>query len=362
MEKKKGMKQNRQNNQTSAIDLSDGNIESLEYRVRLAELSKKAERINSEESQKKRTEVLEKIKTDSLRNILGKEPVSDVFNKHYSHIDSYIEAVAKRSLTSLYLVGSPSTGKTHRVMQKLLNLGLEPNKDFIVLRGYTTPLGLYNLLYTHRQKICVIDDLDGILKKEEVVAMLKAATWSVLGQPRTISWSTTSPLRTAPAEFEFKGAVICCLNSLPEHDDNVKALLSRGVYQELHFTHEQKLELMYDLARKHNFGNGITQSDALLVMDYIAESVSPITEVFDFRMLFKSIELYRRYRSHPDNHWMHLIQKMLITDEIAEAMHEAIKSSDVVKEQAKHFMEHTAMSKRSFFVYKKRFGFSRSRR
>lgn len=68
-------------------------------------------------------------------------------------------------------------------MEKLL--GPEGNK-WILIKGKTSPLGLYSSLFLNRDRLIVFDDIDSIFDNKDTINMLKAAVDSY--DVRHISW------------------------------------------------------------------------------------------------------------------------------------------------------------------------------
>jgi hypothetical protein len=116
---------------------------------------------------------------------------------------------------SLLVTGMPGIGKTHHVMQALERNGKKKDSDYIVIKGTTSPFGLYVTLYENNNKIIIFDDCDSVFKDEVSSNILKGALDSY--DKRIISWRSMKTLTKGgegdvPSSFEFKGSIIFVSN------------------------------------------------------------------------------------------------------------------------------------------------------
>jgi hypothetical protein len=155
------------------------------------------------------------------------------------------KAVQKGDVRAMIVSGPPGVGKSHGVEEVLARYetlaGLGGQKNFEVIKGAMSPIGLYCKLYKNSAKgnVVVFDDCDSIFQDELSLNILKAALDSK--KKRTIHWNTDSfKLRNegVPDQFNFEASAIFITNlkfdkvkgKMREH---LEALESRCHYMDL---------------------------------------------------------------------------------------------------------------------------------
>jgi len=171
----------------------------------------------------------------------------------FQDLEDLIKMVGSGIQKSLMITGMAGIGKTYTVTTEIEKL-LGPQGDkWTLVKGKTSPLGLYSSLFLNRDKLIVFDDVDSVFKNKDTVNMLKAALDSY--DKRVISWISpitvdvsrlspelvqklyddidekleTDPLNSKikyPNTFEFTGRVIFISNIHESKMD--KAIKSRS--------------------------------------------------------------------------------------------------------------------------------------
>ena len=273
-----------------------------------------------------------------------------LLDKYFEKPKEYIKAVANGNINALVLISEGGLGKSHLVFSTLSKLGTLEEKfelgvDYEYVNTYTTSLGLYNTLYANRDRVLILDDIEGLLEKNEGVSLLKSALWSPTGY-RTVSWNSTTTKRDAPARFEFKGQIILCLNKMPKNA-NVQALLSRAIVQEINFSYDDKIKMMYEIAKTPY--KDIDEKERIEVMDFIKANSDDTVEDINFRTLIKGFELYR----YSKDKWKDLTKEILSVNPDIRTLKDVMKDKNMVKEQIRSFCELTGHSRATFFRWKK---------
>jgi len=196
-------------------------------------------------------------------------------NEIFEDLEMLTEVVSKRKINSLIVNGSAGVGKTHTVIATLEQKGLVKDRDFIVLKSKTSPLGLYMTLFMHHDKVIVLDDMDDALRNDDCSAILKAAldsydvreiSWSskkmanVVGADKKTRTAIENEARTAllngetdvalPNRFIFKGQVIFVSNLSQDKFD--KAVQSRSVCIDLTLSDKQVFSRMKSVVTNLN--------------------------------------------------------------------------------------------------------------
>ena len=154
----------------------------------------------------------------------------------YDDLESLINLVVSKIQPSLVISGGAGTGKTFTVKTLLKEKGMTRGNDWKLIKGQTTPKGLYASLFLNKDKLIVFDDTDSIWKDKVAVNILKAALDS--DDERLISWQSNNSYdpelppydelpglsqyeqqrgyfaekQMLPNEFEFTGQIIFLTN------------------------------------------------------------------------------------------------------------------------------------------------------
>jgi hypothetical protein len=142
---------------------------------------------------------------------------------------------------SLIVVGQPGLGKTLEVTRTLEAVGMEPDHDYHLVKGYTSSRGLFETLYCNNGSLTLLDDCDNALNDPVAVGLLKAALDS--HQVRKICWMTAAKAKdTFPKSFRFDGQVIFISNRLLSDID--EAVHSRSLVIDYCMSRDEILEHM----------------------------------------------------------------------------------------------------------------------
>lgn len=120
----------------------------------------------------------------------------------FQDLEDLIYVVAKGKQPSLLITGMPGIGKTHVVTNQLKKLMGPENKEWFVVKGKTSTLGLYSTLFLHRNDTIVFDDCDSVFSNPDAVNLLKAALDSY--ESRSISWISPQTINVSQLDAEEK--------------------------------------------------------------------------------------------------------------------------------------------------------------
>lgn len=173
-------------------------------------------------------------------------------NQRFNFLERLVTMVGKGRTASAIVTGDGGLGKSHTVVQALKAAGLRdisdiepgetvaPRSTFRVIKGYTTPKGLFRVLWENRNSIVVFDDCDSVFKDDDAVNLLKGALDTY--DKRMITWNTNAREDELPRMFEFTGGVVFISNRPINKID--QALRTRSMCIDLTMTLEQKLDRM----------------------------------------------------------------------------------------------------------------------
>lgn len=212
-------------------------------------------------------------------------------NQRFGFVADMVQMLVKGDQASVVVSGPGGLGKSHTVTKALNDAGLrditlldeiaaggriDTSKSYRVLKGYSTPKGLYRTLFENREGVIVFDDCDSVLKDPVSLNLLKGALDSY--SRRVISWRADMRDEELPQQFEFKGRVVFISNLSSDSID--QAIITRSMAVDLSMTSKQKVERMHYLVSLPEFmpEYGTTEKrDALSLIDKMQDSVKELS-------------------------------------------------------------------------------------
>ena len=211
-------------------------------------------------------------------------------NERFGFVSDMVTMLANGAQSSVVVTGPGGLGKSYTVAQSLdsngfkdvttleaLEVGARINtkKSYRVIKGYSTPKGLYRTLYENRDGVVVFDDCDSVLKDPVSLNLLKGALDSY--SKRIISWRADMKDDELPTSFEFKGRVVFISNLGSDRID--QAIISRSMAVDLSMTKEQKIERMQYLLDQPGFMPGVSKTVKQDALDLVASVVDSVKEL-----------------------------------------------------------------------------------
>lgn len=212
-------------------------------------------------------------------------------NERFEFVGDMVKMLAEGEQPSVIVTGPGGLGKTFNVLNALKKCGLTDvsllsefdigevlatRKSFVVVKGYSTPKGLYRTLYEFRKGVIVFDDCDSVLKDPVSLNLLKAALDSY--DKRIISWRADIRDEDLPTSFEFKGRVVFISNMSSVQLD--QAIITRSMVVDLSMTTAQKVERMRFILGQNDFmpeyGSSI-KADAIALIESVKEKVKELS-------------------------------------------------------------------------------------
>lgn len=272
---------------------------------------------------------------------------------------STIQALIKTLMNStdfhaLVIQSLPGWGKSTSIDSSLKELKIHA----VFAGSYATPLHIYNMLCAHPSELIVFDDCAGLLNDVKTMAILKAATWHSSGPENTrrVTWGSTSDKVVQPA-VDFRGKLILLTNTLPSGKET-DAFLSRCLSYKMNFSEVDIREMLLSAARSTIFFSN--SSAAIEVSQHLVNPESSFdVEKVNLRTLKMAYELAIL---NPDS-WRDLLGQLVPTKKSPTPKLTDIFESDLSsREQEARFLATTGKSRRSYYYYKKRMGFTRTYR
>lgn len=266
------------------------------------------------------------VKNDQLMLVVP-SPTAAVVNpvtsvqERFSNLEKMVALVVGGHSPSLLICGDAGIGKTYTVRQQLTKSGLsevctaaeEPEgkkkkkdkpklvkagkQDFLFVKGYSSPMGLYQILHNNREALIVFDDCDAVFKADVSVNLLKSALDSY--DRRIVSWYSPKCLELGlQQQFEFKGRVIF-ISNIPEEKLN-EAVKSRAFTISLTLTKPEIWGRMLSLI--DNIEPRVDPALKSEVINFMGSEIEQF-ESFDMRTLIKAIRI--RQSGEPD--WQRMV-------------------------------------------------------
>jgi hypothetical protein len=229
--------------------------------------------------------------------------------ERFSILDDMTQASIDGVVRGMVVTGPPGVGKSFGVEQVLEKNSLfdvlANNKlRFEVIKGASSAIGLYKVLYNNADKnsVLVLDDCDTVLYDETSLNLLKAALDSC--KKRKLSWNTDSALlrrEGIPDTFEFQGSVIFITNLKFDNvrgkiKDHLAAIMSRCHYLDLTMdtTREKVLRCKQIVADGMLNEYQFTAEEENDVMDFMIANKEKMREI-SLRMVTKLADLKKSF-------------------------------------------------------------------
>jgi hypothetical protein len=218
-------------------------------------------------------------------------------NDRFRYIEKFTKMVALGHSPSFLLTGQGGVGKTFAVTKTLEGLGLQEGDDYVVIKGYSSPMGLYRALYHNQDKLILLDDCDSCLKDSVSLNLLKAALDSY--DKRIVSWNSVAAERMdMETEFEFTGSVIFISNMDYEKLDG--AVVSRTITANLRMSPLEILERIEAIA--NDLLPNVSMEKKLEVLEFMKENAGHFKSL-NFRTFIQAGMI----RNAEDEDWREMV-------------------------------------------------------
>jgi hypothetical protein len=228
-------------------------------------------------------------------------------HKQQSIIKDRIRSVVHREGNGVYLHGRPGSSKTRLVRTTLETLAA----PYAYSLGHVTPIGLFELISTHRDQIILLDDVSSLFKQPVALQLLLAA----LGNPHDDSRTRVVRYKTAKGDISvpFTGGIIAISNlPLSGHNPEVVAALNDRVYVVSYEpTDEQICAHIMDIAEKGP--RGVSPEKAKMVANFVLKESRKLEMRPSLRTFVdKAIPDFRLWENKQcETHWKDLVLSSL---------------------------------------------------
>lgn len=246
--------------------------------------------------QEKEVLIIQELQAQEFEKIRN-SPTADILEHHFSVIKELTKALIKAKYKKgCWFYGNGGMGKTINTLKALAELGLEENKDFILVAGVKSLLSFIKLLERNFDKIIVVDD-DSISKNRDVANILKQAL--VGGYIQYESERTK-------INKKFEGKIILISNDTTENSD-IDAVKTRCFTYNFTLTYKQIIDCLYSFANLDKKFPELSVEKKREMVDYIKEITSDSTRGLTLRAFDDGCELI----IHHKDKWKELLSKLL---------------------------------------------------
>ena len=250
--------------------------------------------VNGKTVKRSKREHLEYVIRKATKESVDSAPVKEsrfTINERFGFVSDMVAMLASGAQASVVVTGPGGLGKSFTVTKALVDCGmqdvslledfavgtiLKTAKTFRVIKGYSTPKGLYRTLYENKDGVIVFDDCDSVLKDPTSLNLLKGALDSY--SRRIISWRADIKDEDLPTSFEFKGRVIFISNLASSNID--QAIITRSMAVDLSMTNKQKIERMQHLLASGEFMpefDKTIKADAMGLIERLQDAVKELS-------------------------------------------------------------------------------------
>lgn len=227
------------------------------------------------------------FQTSNVNSIEVTPPVQFDINQRFEFLQQLVRMVLKGTSVSMIITGEGGLGKSFTVKREIDRRQLVKNQDFVYIKGYSTPRGLYRTLFEHNGKVIVFDDCDEVLIDNIAKNLLKGALDSY--DEREIHWITKSTDESLPDSFVFTGRVIFISNKSQSSIDN--ALLTRSMCIDLTMSRENKMQRMeWIVENSKDFMPHVPKEDKVESLELIRDNINNVKEL-SLRSLEKVVKV-----------------------------------------------------------------------
>ena len=225
----------------------------------------------------------------------------------FEYIRNLVDMVIKGVQPSVMITGCAGIGKSYLVREQLKKNNMQPNEDYHLVSGHSSPFGLYKALHDSRDATFVFDDVDSIFSDDSSVNILKAALDSY--DRRYVSWySCKAEQQELEPTFEFTGKIIFISNLYAERID--PAVRSRAFCFDLQMSNNEITEHMQNILS--DIEPETDMSTKQEVLNFL-KTVQDKFRNYNLRVLIQAIRI-RNYCLNTDKNWQQMIR--VLTQEL----------------------------------------------
>ena len=261
--------------------------------------------------------------------------------KTYSELAFFIDMFKNGNSDLLIIESRGGVGKS-RLVDSIMS-----EESYLKILSHITPMQFFILGYKYRNLRIVIDDIDGLLRSDETISLLKM--FCETSKLKEIAWLTTYNLLNKegiPQRYETESKVCILTNDFKELTKKVSALKDRGWHIEFNPTDDEILNKIKEIIPAVK--NNLTDEEKLKVFSLI-KKYSKFCE-FSIRTFIKGLDLFQECKNKEVDWENILLSEMKINPKLV-LLNELIEKNQDEKTRLEGW-ENKGYSKRSYYDYK----------
>jgi len=188
-------------------------------------------------------------------------------NQRFEFMKDLVDLVVDGATPSMIITGEPGWSKSHTVQEALQAAKLREHSDYAIVKGFSTPKGLYRILYENQDQLIIFDDCDTVLSDPTSLNLLKSALDSY--DKRIIHWHSEKET-DLPTSFEFRGRVIFISNKSKNKMN--QAMISRSFLVDVSMSKTEKIDRLNSLIDDSDIGGNVPVNMKKDVLDLMVEN------------------------------------------------------------------------------------------
>jgi len=251
----------------------------------------------------------------------------EITKKYYYKLGNAIKKVTQGYSKILFVKGTAGVGKSKQIRTVLNN----DNAEFVELSGDISSAYLYRLLYENNGKIIWLKDFVKLLKMQDALNLLKAATESE--DKCLLTKNNYSKVQEdLPDKFECNCKFIFDYNAIAIKglQEDLNALQSRGDYIEVFFTKEEIINIMRLIATK-TFEKEVTKHLIELIKKEVCVDIN-------LRTQYKAFKTYNFCKQNDLDWKKELKSELKVSSRERVLLHSLIGTKDITTTELKKIL------------------------
>ena len=220
-----------------------------------------------------------------------------------------IAGIVQEFYLGAILFGSPGKGKSFEVMKNIRR----HDASFALANSKLSGLGLYQFLEQNHNRICVIEDAEGVLRDKNALGVLRSATEGTqLGRDgkklRKITYHSYGKLR----EFIFTGSVILTMNRGPSELPEAEALATRLQVIDYSPDEDEVVELMREICNSTESQHRLSTEERHRVTEFVIDCAQSVGRSLNLRMQAQAFDAFTLWDiGHSGIHWEDAVDSLI---------------------------------------------------
>ncbi len=243
-----------------------------------------------------------------------------------------ITGIVQEYYLGAILFGPGGNGKSYEVMKNINR----HNVSFGLANSRLSGLGLFQFIEQNRNRLCVIEDAEGILRDKNALGVLRSATeGTATGRDgkklRKVTYHSNGKLR----EFTFTGSILLTMNRGPSELPEADALATRLQVIDYSPDDDEVVELMREICDSDDTRYQLSAEERHAVTDFVISCAQTAERRLNLRMQAQAFAAYTLWdTSHSGIHWEDAVDSQIRrSDVVVKPIADAMSRNDVLQRE-----------------------------